>query len=355
MSFRSVNPATGETVATFPTTTPTELERALESAQSAFVDWSSRSFERRAEPLRRAATLLRERSGTLAERMAIEMGKPLSQGAGEVEKCAFACEYFADHAEAFLADEPAATEERAYTAYRPLGAVLAIMPWNFPHWQAFRFLAPTLMAGNVGLLKHAENVPASAEDLISIVRDAGFPEGVFQNIRLPVESIAALIARPEVRAVTLTGSTRAGRSVAAAAGSALKKCVLELGGSDPYLVLADADLDLAANQCVTSRLINSGQSCIAAKRFIVVESVRKEFTERVVEAMGKKRWGDPIADPSCDLGPMAREDLRDELHSQVERSVAAGSRLLLGGHVPDGPGWFYPPTVLSEVVPASPA
>lgn len=355
MSFRSVNPATGETVEEYPVTSGAELDAALDRAVRQFGTWSRRDFLQRAEPLRAAAQLLRERSEALARRMAVEMGKPLAQGVAEAEKCAAVCEYYAEHAEAFLADQPASMEDRAFVAHRPLGAVLAIMPWNFPLWQAFRFLAPTLMAGNVGLLKHADNVPGCAEDLVSILRDAGLPDGAFQNVRLPVEEIADLIARPEICAVTLTGSTRAGRSVAAAAGTALKKCVLELGGSDPYIILGDADLEHAAERCVTSRLINSGQSCIAAKRFIVVREVIDEFTERVVELMRAKRCGDPIADPEVDLGPMAREDLRDGLHDQVERSVGAGTRVLCGGEIPPGPGWFYPPTVLSDVRPGSPA
>ncbi len=355
VSFRSVNPATGETVEEYPLTTPAQLEMALALSTRAFRDWSSLSFRQRAEPLRRAALLLRERSDRLAHRMSMEMGKPLPQGRAEAEKCAMVCEYYADHAESFLADVPATLGDRAFVAHRPLGAVLAIMPWNFPFWQVFRFLAPTLMAGNVGLLKHAENVPGCAEDLLTVLSDAGLPTGVMQNLRLPVAALAELIARSEVRAVTLTGSTRAGRAVASAAGTALKKCVLELGGSDPYIVLEDADLGLAVDRCVTSRLLNCGQSCIAAKRFIVVESVLGEFTERVVESMRSKRFGDPIADPDVDLGPMAREDLRDDLHDQVMRSVDRGTKVSCGGTIPAGPGWFYPATVLVGVEPGSPA
>ena len=355
MSFRSVNPATGRTVAEHSFTSPAELDAALSRATAAFEEWSRLSFAERAAPLVRAGRLLEERAESLAERMAVEMGKPLDQGIGEARKCATVCDYFADNAEAFLADEPAAMEGRAFVAHRPLGPVLAIMPWNFPFWQVFRFLAPTVMAGNVGLLKHAENVPGCADDIISIVRDAGFPEGVFQDLRLETSTIAGVIERPEVRAVTLTGSTRAGRAVAATAGKALKKCVLELGGSDPYVILEDADLDHAADVCVTSRLINSGQSCIAAKRFIAVASVAEAFTAKVVERMRAKTIGDPVEENPVDLGPMAREDLRDQLHDQVVRSVAAGAKVLCGGEVPARDGWFYPPTVLANIAPDCPA
>ena len=355
MTFRAVNPSTGERIADYPLAPEAEVETALARAERAFGSWSRLSVSERGAPLRRLAALLRERAGRYAERMALEMGKPLPQGRGEAEKCAFACEHYAKEGARALADIPEPEfPQRAMVVHRPLGAVLAIMPWNFPFWQVLRFFAPTALAGNVVILKHAENVPGCAEEIAALVADAGFPPGVFQNLRVPVERIAGLIARPEVRAVTITGSTRAGRAVAAAAGGALKPAVLELGGSDPYVVLADADLDLAARTCVTSRLINGGQSCIAAKRFIVVEPVREAFTERVVAEMGARRCGDPIAEPDAGLGPMAREDLRDALHEQVRRSVAAGARLLLGGEVPRRKGWFYPPTVIDQVPESAP-
>jgi succinate-semialdehyde dehydrogenase/glutarate-semialdehyde dehydrogenase len=287
--------------------------------------------------------------------MAEEMGKPLAQGRGEVEKCAWVCEHYAAHAAAFLAEEPVDTGTgTSFVAYRPLGTVLAIMPWNFPFWQVFRFAAPTLMAGNAGLLKHAPNVQGCADAIEGVFRDAELPSGLFSSLVLDVGPVSALIARPEIAAVTLTGSTRAGRAVGEAAGRALKPSVLELGGSDPYVILEDADLERAADACVASRLLNSGQSCIAAKRFVVVAPVRKAFTEALVERMRAKTWGDPLADESVDLGPLARPDLRDELHRQVTSSVAAGARLLLGGTVPPGPGAFYPPTVLDRVVPGVP-
>jgi len=356
VTFRAVNPSTGERIADYPATAEAELETALARAERAYATWSRLSLAERAAPLRRLAALLRERAGRYAERMALEMGKPLPQGRGEAEKCAFACEHYAEEGARALADIPEPEfPQRATVVHRPLGAVLAIMPWNFPFWQVLRFFAPTALAGNVVLLKHAENVPGCAEDILALVAEAGFPPGVLQSLRLPVDRVAPLIARPEIRAVTLTGSTRAGRAVAAAAGAALKPAVLELGGSDAYVVLADADLDLAARTCVTSRLINGGQSCIAAKRFVVEESVREAFTERVVAEMGARRCGDPIAEPEAGLGPLAREDLRDALHEQVRKSVAAGARLLLGGEVPRRKGWFYPPTVLDRVPESAPA
>ena len=353
MSFHSVNPATEQALASFPATTPDELEAALARAVAAFDTWSQHSVAERVAPLRRAGELLRERANVLARQLALEMGKPLDQGEAEIEKCALVCDFYAEHAAEFLADEPTLLAG-ATVVPRPLGPILAIMPWNFPAWQAFRFFAPTLAAGNVALLKHAENVQGCAEDLVALLADAGFPAGVAQNIRVPVAEIEALIGRPEVRAVTLTGSTAAGRAVARAAGTALKKCVLELGGCDAAVILEDADLDRAVEECVTSRLINSGQSCIATKRCIVVDAVRDEFTARVVERMGEMRCADPLGESPAELGPLAREDLRDALHDQVERACRAGGELLLGGRVPPGRGWFYPPTVIADFAARSP-
>jgi len=355
-AFESVDPARGERLRTWPETRPDDVERILAEAQASFEIWSRASFEVRAVPLRRAASLLRERAEPLALLMAEEMGKPLSQGRAEIEKCAGACEFYAERSAALLADEPARPARagaREYVTFRPLGVVLAIMPWNFPFWQVSRFAAPNLMAGNAALLKHAENVQGCARAIEACLRDAGFPEGLFRSVAVPVERLPELIRHPLVRAVTLTGSTRAGRSVAELAGSALKKCVLELGGSDAYVVLGDADLELAARTSVASRLINGGQSCIAAKRFIVVGPARAEFTERVLALMQSKTWGDPRG--PVDLGPLARADLCETLHRQVQESVAAGARLLLGGELPPGPGFFYPPTVLADVSPGMPA
>jgi succinate-semialdehyde dehydrogenase/glutarate-semialdehyde dehydrogenase len=286
--------------------------------------------------------------------MAEEMGKPVRDGRAEAEKCACVCEYFAEHAELFLADEPVETDASAsFVAFRPLGVVLAVMPWNFPFWQVFRFAAPGLMAGNAGLLKHASNVPGCALAIEEVFREAGFPKGLFRALLVGSERVEELIEHPLVRAVTLTGSGPAGRAVAGAAGRNLKKTVLELGGSDPYVILADADLEAAVETCVKSRLINSGQSCIAAKRFVVVEPVREAFERGFVERMARAIIGDPM-DEATDVGPQARTDLRDDLQRQVEETIALGARLLLGGQVPDREGAWYPPTVLTDVKPGSP-
>ena len=347
--FTVINPADGTEVAQYPAMTTPALRSALRAADLAYSKWHQTTFAERAVLLRAAAGILRERTGALAHLMAVEMGKPLEQGRTEVEKCVWACEYYAEHAAAFLADERIETDAtRSYTAWRPLGAVLAVMPWNFPFWQVFRFAAPTLMAGNVGLLKHAANVPGCALAIEAVFRDAGFPVGVFQTLLIDHVQLRMAIRHPGVRAVTLTGSAPAGRSVAKLAGERLKKSVLELGGSDPYLILEDADLEQAVEGCVTSRLINSGQSCIAAKRFIVVDAVREDFQFRFVMRMQRAVMGNPLV-PGTDLGPLARFDLREALHAQVEASVAKGARLLLGGKLPEGPGAFYPPTVLTDV------
>ena len=355
MALRSVNPATDELVAEYPETTPDEATRILRAARAAFGSWRRTAFPERAASLRRAGALLRARKDDLARLMAVEMGKPLAQGRAEAEKCAWVCDYYAEEAAGFLAPETIATDaSRSYAAFEPLGVVLAVMPWNFPLWQVFRFAAPALMAGNAGLLKHASNVSGCALAIERALHDAGFPPAVFRSLLVGSGRVAAIIEAPEVAAVTLTGSTPAGRSVGRAAGAALKKTVLELGGSDPYLVLEDADLERAAESCVASRLINGGQSCIAAKRFIVVEAVRKRFEELFVEKMRSKRMGDPLEE-GVDLGPQARRDLRDELHGQVEKSVARGARVLLGAVLPAGKGAFYPPSVLTDVAPGMPA
>ena len=354
--LESVDPTSGERIAKWPELAPAEIERRLVEAESAGSAWARTPLEERGRCLRRMAGLFRDRTGALALLMAEEMGKPLSQGRAEAEKCAGACEFYAEHAPGMLADEPARPGRggaRELVTFQPLGVVLAIMPWNFPLWQVVRCAAPTLMAGNGLLLKHAENVQGCARALELLFHDAGLPRGLFANLAIGVERVPAVIRDRRIAAVTLTGSTSAGRAVAAAAGTALKKCVLELGGSDPYLVLEDADLELAARTCVASRLINCGQSCIAAKRFVVVEPVRAEFTGRVVEEMRAKKTGDPRG--AVDLGPMARADLRDALHLQVRRSVERGARCLLGGELPRGRGFFYPPTVLAGVAPGMPA
>ncbi|MGH7594580.1 MAG: NAD-dependent succinate-semialdehyde dehydrogenase [Gemmatimonadales bacterium] len=347
--FTAINPATGDTVASYPSTTTPELRAALRAADKAWKSWRLTGYADRATLMRTAGRLLRERADRYGRLMALEMGKPIAAGLAESVKCATACDYYADNAEHFLADEVIVTDaSRSFVHHEPLGSVLAVMPWNFPFWQVLRFAAPTLMAGNVGLLKHAANVPGCGLAIEELFRDAGFPPGVFQNLLIDHVQFRTAVRSPTVCAITLTGSAAAGRAVAKLAGDRLKKTVLELGGSDPYLVLEDADLDLAVETCVTSRLINSGQSCIAAKRFIVVDAVRAEFEERFVERMRRAKMGDPL-DPSNDLGPLARRDLRDTLHAQVQQSIAKGARCLLGGEVPPGPGAYYPPTVLTDV------
>jgi succinate-semialdehyde dehydrogenase/glutarate-semialdehyde dehydrogenase len=353
--MQSINPATGEVVADHPAHQLDEVERFIEQTHRGFRDWSGVGFPERSTVLMRAAELLEERSGELAALMAMEMGKPVTAGIGEARKCAWVCRHYSEHAEDYLRPVPVETETaRSYVVYEPLGVILAVMTWNFPLWQVFRFAAPALMAGNAGLLKHASNVSGCALAIEDIFRSAGLPDGLFRTLLIPSSRVEPVIAHPLVRAVTLTGSGPAGSAVAMTAGRYLKKTVLELGGSDPYLVLDDADLDLAGATCASSRLINSGQSCIAAKRFIVDRSVSGEFAEKLVAAMGTARMGDPL-DPETTVGPQARMDLRDDLHRQVEESLEAGARLAMGGIVPPGPGAFYPPTVLTAVEKGMPA
>ena len=355
MTLAAINPATGETIATYDETTPQQADAIVASVHDAYLDWRARPYDERARPMRRAAKILRREADDFAALMAREMGKPVRDGAAEAMKCASACDFFAEHAARFLADIPVATEAHAsFVAFKPLGVVLAVMPWNFPFWQVFRFAAPGLMAGNAALLKHASNVPGCALAIEDVFRRAGFPENLFRTLMIGSKRVDAVIEHPKVAAVTLTGSGPAGRAVAAKAGSVLKKTVLELGGSDPYLVLEDADLDVAATVCTKARLVNSGQSCIAGKRFLVVEGVRGAFEERFVAKMRASRMGDPL-DPSTEIGPQARVDLRDTLQRQVDQSVAAGARCLLGGAVPARAGAWYPPTVLTDVRPGMPA
>ena len=355
MTLISMNPATGDEIARHVEMTDAEVEAALAASNLAFASWRATLLATRADLLTRAAAELRRRAPDLARLMALEMGKPLAQGAAEIEKCASVCEYYSAHGERFLAAEAVATEAaRSVVVYQPLGTVLAIMPWNFPFWQVLRFAAPALVAGNAALLKHAPNVTGCALAIEDVLRTAGAPDGLFQVLRLDEGRVGAVIDDPRVAAVTLTGSTRAGRAVASRAGAALKKCVLELGGSDPYLILDDADLDAAVAACVTSRLINTGQSCIAAKRFIATRRRAARVEQLFVEGMSARVMGDPFAD-GVDLGPLARHDLRDVLHRQVRESAAAGARVLLGGALPDGPGAYYRPTVLADVRPGMPA
>ncbi len=353
--LRSVNPANGQTLQEYEETDPRGVDSALARADRAFGRWRSLGFPDRATAMRRAAALLLERKDRYATLMASEMGKPVTQGRSEIEKCAWVCEHFAEHAERLLAPEPVSTDAtESFIAFAPLGVVLAIMPWNFPFWQVFRFASPTLMAGNAVALKHASNVPGCATAIGELIRDAGFPSGLLEVLLVRSEEVGRIIEAPEIVAVTLTGSAAAGRTVAEQAGRALKKTVLELGGSDAYVVFPDADLVQAAGTCAASRLVNSGQSCIAAKRFIVTEEIHDRFVELLIERMKSKRVGDPM-DEGTEVGPLARHDLRDELHRQVRASVRAGARAVLGGSLPRGPGVYYPPTVLIDVHKGMPA
>ncbi len=355
MTINSINPVTGQLVNEYEELTPEAAADIVANVHAAFLDWRRTSFAERAALMRKAANVMRARASVLSRLMAVEMGKPVSAGEAEVKKCALACEFYAENAAGFLAPENVATEAtKSFAAFNPLGIVLAVMPWNYPFWQVFRFAAPGLMAGNVGVLKHASNVPGCALAIEDIFRDAGFPSNVFRTLLIGSSKVDALIENPLVRAVTLTGSGPAGRKVAAKAGAMLKKTVLELGGSDAYLVLEDADIVLAAAACAKGRLVNSGQSCIAAKRFVVVESVRDEFEKLFVQRMAEAKMGDPL-DQTTEYGPIARHDLRDELHRQVEKSIASGARLLLGGKIPQEAGAYYPPTVLTDVRKGMPA
>jgi succinate-semialdehyde dehydrogenase/glutarate-semialdehyde dehydrogenase len=355
MTIASTNPATGETLCAFEPLDAAELERRLGCAAEGFRLWRRTPVAERAAALARAAEVLDAERRELARLMALEMGKPLRAGEEEAAKCARACRHYAEHGPALLTDEPVEVEgARAWVRYDPLGPVLAIMPWNFPLWQPVRFAAPALLAGNAVLLKPAPSVPQCGLALEEVFRRAGLPGGVFQTLLIEVEQAAAVIEDPRVAGVTLTGSTRAGSAVAAAAGRRIKKTVLELGGSDPFVVRPSADLELAAATGVKARTVNGGQSCIAAKRFIVAEEVADEFERRLVRGMEALRLGDPL-DPATELGPLASAAQLEGLTSQVERSVAAGARLLTGGRRADRPGCYYLPTVLADIPPTAPA
>ncbi|GGA75977.1 succinate-semialdehyde dehydrogenase [Arenimonas soli] len=353
MSQANRDPWTGE-VRPFPRQTDAEVEARLAAAQAAFPAWSGRGINERAVLMHRVAKGLRDARRDLAMTLTAEMGKLRREALAEVEKSAAACDYYADNAARYLQDQAIGTEaSRSYVRYAPIGCVLAIMPWNFPVWQVFRFLAPGLMAGNVALLKHATNVPSCADAIAEVLAAAGIPEGVFGVLHIDNEKAADVIADPRVKAVTLTGSERAGRSVASTAGQHLKKCVLELGGSDPFIVLDDADLDATVKVAVASRFGNAGQTCIAAKRFIVTPGIADRFVQAFADAASKLVVGDPNDDASS-LAPMARADLRDELHRQVQDSVAKGARVLLGGQPGQGET-HYPATILDAVKPGMPA
>ena len=355
MSLKSINPANGQEIAAYEEMSTDEVNGIITAVNDAFNSWRKTSFSHRGELLKNAAAILQSNKEKFGRLMSLEMGKPYSQSLAEVVKCAKGCEYYADNTEEILADRIIETDaSKSYVSHQPIGIVLAVMPWNFPFWQVFRFAAPALMAGNVGVLKHASNVQGCALAIEKIFVESGFPENVFRALVISSKNVESVINNPLVKAVTLTGSTPAGRAVASQSGAALKKTVLELGGSDPYVILKDADLDQAVEACVIGRLLNTGQSCIAAKRFIVVADVLGDFQERLIDEMKVKKWGDPFEE-DIDLGPMVDESARDELHSQVVKSIEGGAEVLLGGAVPDNPGAYYPATVLGNVRPGMPA
>jgi succinate-semialdehyde dehydrogenase/glutarate-semialdehyde dehydrogenase len=354
MAIATINPATGETLKTFDEMSEAAVEQCLAAAAEGYASYRATSFDDRAEWMRRAADILDEERDDVAAMMTTEMGKTLAAARQEVEKCAGACRYYAERAAGFLADEPADAgavgAARAYVRYQPLGPVLAIMPWNFPLWQAMRFAAPALMAGNVGLLKHASNVPQTALFLQDLFARAGFPIGAFQTLLVGSSRVEAILRDPRVAAATLTGSGPAGSSVASIAGSEIKKVVLELGGSDPFIVMPSADLPEAARIAAVARCLNNGQSCIAAKRFIAHEAVYDEFERLFAEQMAAKKVGDPMQEDT-DVGPLATEQQRDDVEKLFVDAVANGARVLCGGAAPDGPGFYFPPTVLAEITP----
>ena len=355
VAISTVNPATGEEVKTFDELSDEEIDRKIQLAADTFREYRKTSFEERARMMTRAAEILKDEAEEFGRLMTMEMGKTLAAATAEANKCARGCRYYAQNAERFLADEEIELEgARAYVRYQPLGPVLAVMPWNFPFWQVFRFAAPALMAGNVGLLKHASNVPECALAIEDIIHRAGFPEGAFQTLLIGSSKVQAVIDDPRVRAATLTGSEGAGRNVGAEAGENIKPSVLELGGSDPFIVMPSADLEKAISTAVTSRTLNNGQSCINAKRLIVHEDVADEFERRFVESMAALRVGDPMAEET-DMGPLATPQIREDVDGQVKKSVEAGARVLTGGKPMEGPGNFYPPTVITDIPKESPA
>ncbi|HEY9648607.1 MAG TPA: NAD-dependent succinate-semialdehyde dehydrogenase [Chroococcidiopsis sp.] len=357
MGIASINPATGETLKVFEPLTDEAIATALERSQQAFERHRRTSFAQRAERMQRAAQILIDRKAEFAKLMTLEMGKPIGAAIAEVEKSALVCRYYAEHAAEFLADVSIPTDGDSFVRYQPIGAVLAVMPWNFPFWQVFRFAAPALMAGNVGLLKHASNVPQSALAIAEVFDQAGFETGAFQTLLIGADRVAQLVADERVKAATLTGSEPAGASLASHAGAAIKKTVLELGGSDPFIVMASADLDAAVAMAVTARMINNGQSCIAAKRFIVQEAIADAFTQKLVERYAALKVGDPLL-PDTQIGPLATPAILQDLVHQVQRCIEAGGKILIGGDISALPtqqderlrrGNFYPPTIVADL------
>ena len=355
MSFSSINPATGEVLEVFDEWPESRTREVIDQVGQSWLSWRSTTFAQRAACMKKAAAILRQNRDEYARLMAAEMGKPVTGGRAEIEKCAWVCDFYAEKAGQMLADEAAESDgSKAYVAFRPVGVILAIMPWNFPFWQVFRFAAPALMAGNTAVLKHSSNVPRCALTVEEIFRKAGFPPDVFRTLMISSGQVDSVIENVHVKGVTLTGSDHAGRQVAATAGRLLKKTVIELGGSDPFIVLADADLDEAAHAGARARCYNSGQSCVAAKRFIVQDTVYDAFMARFRKAMASLVIGDPLKEET-QIGPQAREDLIRELQEQVEASVSRGAKIVMGGMPLDRRGYFYPPTILTGVKPGMPA
>jgi succinate-semialdehyde dehydrogenase/glutarate-semialdehyde dehydrogenase len=355
MSIQTINPATGEVLKIYQEMSSAEVDKAIAATHQAFLAWRATSFAERAERMRNAAKILLDNKQEYASLITLEMGKPIKAAVAEIEKCALLCHHYAEQAQKYLQPQMIKTEmTKSYITYQPLGVIFAIMPWNFPFWQAFRFAAPGVMAGNACVLKHAPNTTGCGLMIEQVFKQAGFPENLFRTIVIDASDADKVIAHPNIAGVTLTGSVRAGKSVGVEAASHLKKVVLELGGSDPYIILEDADLDLAAEQCVRSRLGNAGQVCVAAKRLIAVDAIRDAFVKKVLEKMQEYKVGDPL-DESVSMGPLARADLRDGVHKQVQASVAQGAELVQGGAPIAGPGFYYPPTVLKNVKPGMPA
>lgn len=355
MNLISINPANNKKINSYEEISKDSINQIIDSSFNTFLEWRSKSFSYRAKKMRHLAELLKQKKELLGLLMTKEMGKPIKQSIAEAEKCAWVCEYYADNAEKFLSQKEIPTgSTKSFISFQPIGIVLAIMPWNFPFWQVFRFASPALMAGNVGILKHASNVQGCAIEIEKLFLEAGFPKFAFSNLVIGSKKVSNVIKNSKISAVTLTGSTPAGKSVASLAGSLLKKTVLELGGNDPYVILEDADLDNAVKSCIAGRMLNAGQSCIAAKRFIVVQSSLKEFIDKVHNEIKKMKMGDPI-NPDINIGPMVNNIARDELHQQVLISIEKGAKLLFGGKIPQLDGAFYPPTLLVDVEPGMPA
>ena len=351
MNLVSINPANNKILESHKEISTEKINQIINSSYNTYLEWRNESISYRSKMMRDLAELLKQKKEKLGALMTQEMGKPIKQSIAEAEKCAWVCEYYADNAERFLSKKEISTDsKKSFISFQPIGLVLAIMPWNFPFWQVFRFASPTLMAGNVGILKHASNVQGCAKQIEKLFLEAGFPEYTFSNLVIGSNKVSNVINNSLVRAVTLTGSTPAGKSVASLAGSLLKKTVLELGGNDPYIILEDADLNNAVESCIAGRMLNTGQSCIAAKRFIVVKTRLDEFIDKVEQKINNMKMGDPL-DSNIDIGPMVNTDARDELHQQVLMSIEKGAKLISGGKIPESDGSFYPPTLLTNVEP----